>query len=343
MKHQVSASVIRLSQAETLKGIHAIKEFFQKELSDILRLQAVPAPMIVEPGSGLQDDLNGVEEPVKFSPKDFPGEEIQVVQSLAKWKRRGLRDFKVPEGEGIVADMRALRPDEVVGPLHSIFVDQWDWEKHIREEDRSVGYLKRTVREIFKAMKRAEAMVAEMYPQIQPILPDQIEFIHSEELASWYPELSPKEREAKAAKEFGAIFVIGIGGPLGSGPEHDGRAPDYDDWSTISEEGRAGLNGDIIVWHPGLEIPFELSSMGIRVDGEALIRQLEIRGATYRMAYPFHQDVLHRRVPFSIGGGIGQSRLCMFLLRKRHIGEVQSSLWPDSVRSGCADEGIELL
>ena len=267
----------------------------------------------------------------------------EVVHSLAKWKRVKLAQMGIRPGRGIYTDMNALRPDEELDNLHSIYVDQWDWEKVIRREDRHLGFLKQTVRRIYEAIKVTENKLFVEFPQIVPELPEEIHFVHAEELVQLYPGLNPKERENEIVRRWGAVFIIGIGGVLSDGAPHDGRAADYDDWSSPNEEGFKGLNGDILVWNNVLQRPFELSSMGIRVDEEALRRQLEIKGESAKAELPFHRSLLAGELPCTIGGGIGQSRLCMFLLRKAHIGEIQSSIWPDEMVRRCRDAGINLV
>lgn len=332
-----------LDKIKTEEAIELVKSTFMQELCQELNLSKVSAPVVVLKGTGINDDLNDLERPVDFPIKDMNERRAEVVHSLAKWKRLRLKEYAVPEGKGIVTDMRALRPDEVLSPLHSIYVDQFDWEKHIPTTARTLEELKMTVEKIYAALKKTEAKIFKVYPEVFPQLPPKITFIHSEELLEKYPTLSPKEREDAAAKEHGAIFLIGIGGALGNGQKHDGRAPDYDDWSTRTQEGKAGLNGDIIVWNATLGHSFELSSMGIRVDKVALLRQLELEGCLERKALYFHKLLLEEALPQSIGGGIGQSRLAMLLLKKRHIGEVQVSIWSDAIRAQAAREGIQLL
>jgi aspartate--ammonia ligase len=294
-------------------------------------------------GTGVNDDLNGIERPVSFAIKDMDDSIAEVVHSLAKWKRMMLRDYDIRTGYGIYTDMNALRPDEELDNLHSIYVDQWDWEIAINPEQRNLVFLKSIVLRIYEAMKRTEFLIYEYYPEIEPILPSEIKFIHSEELLQKYPDLPPKERENRIAKEYGAVFIIGIGGDLSNGQPHDGRAPDYDDWSSSNSENFVGLNGDIIVWNPVLEMAFELSSMGIRVDKKALEKQLKMKSCEDRKALLFHRRLLNGDLPESAGGGIGQSRLCMFLLRKAHIGEIQSSIWPGEMMDHCKKSGILLI
>jgi len=332
-----------LDMRQTEQGIKLIKEFFQQNLSTELRLRRVTAPLFVLQGLGINDDLNGVERAVTFPIKDLGDARAEVVHSLAKWKRLTLAEYEVEPGYGIYTDMNAIRADEELDNLHSLYVDQWDWEAVIRREDRTLAFLKNIVERIYAAIRRTEYLVCESYPQIKPFLPEQIHFIHAEELLEMYPDKTAKEREDAICKKYGAVFVIGIGGKLANGEKHDGRAPDYDDWSTVAEDGRKGLNGDILIWYPVLGRSFELSSMGIRVDKESLLRQLEIEGQQQREKLYFHQQLLNDRLPLSIGGGIGQSRLCMVLLHKAHIGEIQASIWPDSMREECKKMGMPLI
>ena len=332
-----------LDMRQTEQGIKLIKEFFQQNLSTELRLRRVTATLFVLQGLGINDDLNGVERAVTFPIKDLGDARAEVVHSLAKWKRLTLAEYEVEPGYGIYTDMNAIRADEELDNLHSLYVDQWDWEAVIRREDRTLAFLKNIVERIYAAIRRTEYLVCESYPQIKPFLPEQIHFIHAEELLEMYPNKTPKEREDAICKKYGAVFVIGIGGKLANGEKHDGRAPDYDDWSTVAEDGRKGLNGDILIWYPVLGRSFELSSMGIRVDKESLLRQLEIEGQQQREKLYFHQQLLNDRLPLSIGGGIGQSRLCMVLLHKAHIGEIQASIWPDNMREECKKMGMPLI
>ena len=332
-----------LDMRQTEQGIKLIKEFFQQNLSTELRLRRVTAPLFVLQGLGINDDLNGVERAVTFPIKDLNDARAEVVHSLAKWKRLTLAEYEVEPGYGIYTDMNAIRADEELDNLHSLYVDQWDWEAVIRKEDRTLVFLKNIVKRIYAAIRRTEYLVCESYPQIKPFLPEKIHFIHAEELLEMYPDKTPKEREDAICKKYGAVFVIGIGGKLANGEKHDGRAPDYDDWSTVAEDGRKGLNGDILIWYPVLGRSFELSSMGIRVNKESLLRQLEIEGQQQREKLYFHQQLLNDRLPLSIGGGIGQSRLCMVLLHKAHIGEIQASIWPDSMREKCKKMGMPLI
>jgi len=318
---------------QTEKAIKAVKDMFQTNLSAQLALLRVTAPMIVPSGQGLNDDLNGVERPVRFPVKSLDDAPAEVVHSLAKWKRLKLAALGVEPGRGIYTDMNALRPDEELDNIHSIYVDQWDWEKVMLDSERTTEFLRRTVRRIYEAVKVTENKLYVEFPQIVPRLPDEIFFISSEELLQRYPGLPPKERENAITKEYGAVFIQGIGGLLSNGEPHDGRAADYDDWS---------LNGDILLWNPVLESAFEISSMGIRVDAPALHRQLAARGQLDKEKLYFHRLLLEGRLPQTIGGGIGQSRLCMFLLRKAHIGEIQSSIWPAEMLRACRDAGIFL-
>lgn len=315
------------------RAIKAVKDMFQQNLSAQLALLRVTAPMIVLNGTGINDDLNGVERPVSFPIKSMGEARAEVVHSLAKWKRVKLSQLGTKPGRGIYTDMNALRPDEDLDNLHSIYVDQWDWERVIRPEDRNLDYLKATVRRIYEAIKVTENRLYVEFSQIEPILPDDIFFISSEELLQLYPKLSPRERETEICRLHKAVFVIGIGGKLSDGTIHDGRAADYDDWQ---------LNGDILLWNPILESAFEVSSMGIRVSPESLRRQLAIKGESAKESLWFHKNLLEGRLPQTIGGGIGQSRLCMFLLRKAHIGEIQCSIWPEEMRAECARAGIIL-
>lgn len=327
---------------QTEKAIKAVKDMFQDNLSAQLALLRVTAPMTVLSGTGINDDLNGVERPVRFPVLSLDERQAEVVHSLAKWKRLKLAELGIAPGRGIYTDMNALRPDEELDNLHSIYVDQWDWEKVIRPEDRTLDFLKRTVRRIYEAVKVTENKLYVEFPQLVPALPDDIYFIHAEELLQKYPTLSPKERENAIVREHKAVFIIGIGGKLSDGSIHDGRAADYDDWSTPNSDGYEGLNGDILLWNPVLESAFEISSMGIRVNPEAMLRQLKERGQEAKKDLYFHRRLIAGELPQTIGGGIGQSRLCMYLLRKAHIGEIQSSIWPEAMREACHQAGIEL-
>ncbi len=333
-------SILDVTQTE--QAIKQIKDFFQLNLSSELRLRRVTAPLFVKKGTGINDDLNGIEAPVSFPIKDM-GEVAEIVQSLAKWKRLVLADLNIMEGFGIYTDMNAIRPDETLSNMHSLYVDQWDWERTITASDRNLDFLKYVVKKIYAAMVRTEYFVSENYLDIEPELPENITFVHTVDLAEKYPDLTPREREDAEAKKHGAIFIIGIGGEMAKGEVHDGRAPDYDDWSTVTGNGRKGLNGDIVVWNSILQRSFELSSMGIRVDKEGLLRQLKITGTEERKELMWHKMLLNDELPLSIGGGIGQSRLCMYFLRKAHIGEIQSSIWPDDMIAKCKANGIHLL
>ncbi|NBC83858.1 MAG: aspartate--ammonia ligase [Bacteroidetes bacterium] len=332
-----------LNVHETEQAIKLIKDTFQDNLSSSLRLRRVTAPLFVLKGTGINDDLNGVERKVTFPIKDLNEADAEVVNSLAKWKRMALAEYDIPQGYGLYTDMNAIRPDEELDNIHSLYVDQWDWELNISPQQRNLAFLKSIVEELYEVLKRTEFVIYEHYPELTPILPDSIKFIHSEDLLADYPDLSPKEREAAVVKEHGAVFVIGIGGKLANAEPHDGRAPDYDDWSTTTTPGHKGLNGDILLWNPILKIAFEISSMGIRVDREALLEQLNISGAEERKAYMFHKKLLNEDLPLSLGGGIGQSRLCMYFLRKAHIGEIQTSIWTEEMINTCKQKGIFLL
>ena len=323
----------KLSDFETQKAISLIKDKFSAELCDSLDLTRVTAPLFVKTESGLNDNLNGVERPVSFDILDT-GEIAEVVHSLAKWKRLALHKYGFPMHTGLYTDMNAIRRDEECDNIHSIYVDQWDWEKIITAEDRNEEYLKATVRSIFGALKRTAEAVCKEYPQIENYLPEHIAFVTSQELLDRYPNLTAKQREYEAAKEYGAVFIMQIGGLLSNGEKHDGRAPDYDDWT---------LNGDILLYNKVLDSAFEISSMGIRVDREALIRQLKAKNAEDRLEFEFHKMLLNGALPLTVGGGIGQSRLCMYLLHKAHVGEVQVSIWPEKEIAKCKKMGINLL
>lgn len=332
-----------LDTKQTEQGIKLIKEFFQQNLSTELRLRRVTAPLFVLKGLGINDDLNGVERAVTFPIKDLDDARAEVVHSLAKWKRLTLAEYGIERGYGIYTDMNAIRADEELDNTHSLYVDQWDWEAVIAPEDRTVAFLKDVVTRIYAAIRRTEYLVCETYPQIKPFLAEKIHFIHSEELLRMYPDKTPKEREDAICEAYGAVFIIGIGGVLANGEKHDGRAPDYDDWSTVAEDGRKGLNGDILIWDNVLGHSIELSSMGIRVDKESLLRQLKLEKQEQREQLFFHQQLLNGRLPLSIGGGIGQSRLCMVLLHKGHVGEIQASIWPEDMRRQCLQMGMPLI
>lgn len=323
-----------LSLMETQRAIKKIKDYFQQELAYGLKLRRVSAPLLVDPSKGLNDNLSGVERTVAFTIKDMDEMVAEVPQSLAKWKRGALARYEIEPGHGIYTDMNALRRDEVLDNMHSVYVDQWDWEQVIRKEDRNEEYLKETVTIIYNAMKNLGDYVNRLYREIKTELPNEIFFITSQELEDIYPDLTSQERENAICKEKRAVFIMKIGGKLKSGKKHDGRAPDYDDWE---------LNGDIILWNDILGCAFELSSMGIRVDKEAMLRQLKEANAMDRADMEFHQGIINETLPLSIGGGIGQSRLCMYFLRKAHIGEVQSSIWSDEMMKSCWDKGIYIL
>ncbi len=328
---------------KTEEAISFVKETFEKLLMKQLNLKKVSSPLAVMDGTGINDDLNGIERPVSFPVKALDEQRAVVVHSLAKWKRLRLKQLGISPEAGILTDMRALRPDEDYTRYHSVYVDQWDWEMVIEKRQRDLLTLKSKVSKIYECLKETELQVSKKYPEIEAILPERIKFIHAEELLKRFPDLSPKEREHAIAKVFGAVFIIGIGGKLTDGEPHDGRAPDYDDWSTENEDGFKGLNGDILVWHPVLKSAFELSSMGIRVDKDALFYQLRERACLERVELMFHKTLLADQLPQSIGGGIGQSRVCMFMLRKSHIGEVQVGIWPEEEKQLLYDAGVVLL
>lgn len=324
----------RLGIRETEVAIKYVKDFFERELSNQLNLTRVSAPLFVAPESGLNDTLNGVERPVSFGILEQEDREVEIVHSLAKWKRYALKRYGFKHGEGLYTDMNAIRRDEETDNIHSIFVDQWDWEKIIYKDERNKDVLKKIVRRVYKALRNTEQFMSEKYGFIHLFLPEEIIFLTTQELEDMYPQLSPKEREYEITKLKGAVFLMQIGGTLASGEVHDGRAPDYDDWN---------LNGDILVYYPVLDIALELSSMGIRVDEKALMHQLEVRNMTQRAELPFQKALLNGQLPYTVGGGIGQSRICMFFLRKAHIGEVQSSFWPPEMETELSRHGIELL
>lgn len=324
----------RLTVRETQDAIKYIRDTFQKELGREMNLERISAPLFVEKSSGLNDNLNGVERPVQFDMAAIPGETMEVVHSLAKWKRLALKEYGFMPGEGLYTNMNAIRRDEELDNLHSCYVDQWDWEMVITREQRTVETLKEVVRNIFKIIKHMEHEVWYKYPQAVKKLPDDIFFITSEELLAMYPDLSAKERENRITREHGCVFLMQIGDKLANGEPHDGRAPDYDDWK---------LNGDILFWFDTLQCALEISSMGIRVDEKALEEQLKKAGCEDRKGLPYHQTLLKGELPCTIGGGIGQSRLCMLLLDRAHIGEVQASIWPDAMRRACREHNIILL
>jgi aspartate--ammonia ligase len=319
---------------ETEIGIKYVKDYFERELAKQLNLTRVSAPLFVKPETGLNDNLNGVERPVSFGIKEQNEAVVEIVHSLAKWKRQALKRYGFPMGEGLYTDMNAIRRDEETDNIHSIYVDQWDWEMVIEKSSRNVDTLKSIVNRVYNALRNTEKYMACLYDHIEEILPKQISFVTSQELEDRFPKLTPKEREYEIAKEKGAVFIMQIGGALTSGERHDGRAPDYDDWK---------LNGDIIVYYPVLDIALELSSMGIRVDENSLQEQLKISGCMDRAELPFQKALINRELPYTIGGGIGQSRICMFYLRKAHIGEVQSSVWPADVMEEAEKKGLPLL
>lgn len=319
---------------DTQKAIKEVKDYFEHALSDALNLTRVSAPLFVTPESGLNDNLNGVERPVKFGIKEQGDKEVEIVHSLAKWKRMALQKYGFKKGEGLYTDMTAIRRDEDTDNLHSIYVDQWDWEKIIDKSERNIDTLKETVFRIYMAIKQTEYYICGKYHFMDPFLPNEITFVTTQELEDRWPDKTPKERENEITKEKGAVFLMKIGGPLLSGEPHDGRAPDYDDWN---------LNGDILVYYPILGISLELSSMGIRVDEEALAAQLKIAGCEERANLPFQKAILEQKMPYTIGGGIGQSRICMFFLQRAHIGEVQSSLWPDELYDLAFEHNVNIL
>jgi len=322
-----------LNVRQTQIAIKKVKDFFERDLAIQLDLTRVSAPLFVPRNSGLNDTLNGTERAVSFDIRGIEGD-VEIVHSLAKWKRFALKEYGFARDEGLYTDMNAIRRDEDADNIHSVFVDQWDWERIISKEERTMETLKSTVKKIYAALRHTEKHVADDYAFASRLLPEKITFITTQELEDRYPDLTAKQREYEAAKEYGAIFLMQIGGALKSGKPHDGRAPDYDDWS---------LNGDIIVYYEILDIALELSSMGIRVDEEALARQLKIRGCEDRLALSFHKALMNGELPYTIGGGIGQSRICMFFLHKAHIGEVQASIWSDETRRACEEAGITLL
>ncbi|MDR3260240.1 MAG: aspartate--ammonia ligase [Tannerella sp.] len=331
-----------LAPDEMEQAIKALKQLFQDELAKKLNLRRVTAPLFVFSGTGINDDLNGVERAVSFPVKDIDNRKAEIVHSLAKWKRLKLGAYKIPAGSGLYTDMNAIRADEELDNIHSLYVDQWDWERTVRTEDRNLVFLKEIVDHIYTVVKTVEKETLGLIPQVEPFLPEKITYLHSEDLLAEYPTLSPRERENEATRKYGAIFVIGIGSKLADGKKHDGRAPDYDDWSTPTDKDHRGLNGDIILWNPVLDSSFEISSMGIRVDKPALLRQLELENCPERATLTFHKALLNDELPLSIGGGIGQSRLCMYFLRCAHIGEVQASLWPDEMIEKCKANHIIL-
>jgi aspartate--ammonia ligase len=334
---------LRQNLRETEKAIKMINDHFQVGLAQVLNLSRVTAPILVPGATGINDHLTGTEKPVSFRIKALDSE-AEIVQSLAKWKRLALGDYAFEHGEGLYTDMNAIRPDEVLDNLHSIYVDQWDWERIITAEERSIPFLKGIVRDIYDVILDTEGYVCDAYPSLPaPYLPDEITFIHSEDLQARYPDLSPREREDAICRREGAVFVIGIGAILSDGQPHDERAADYDDWSSETSDGKRGLNGDLLVWYPLLDCAMELSSMGIRVDKESLLTQLEIKDEMEKLDLYFHRKLMADQLPLTIGGGIGQSRLCMLFLRRAHVGEVQASLWPEQMIEACEEHGIFLL
>ncbi len=324
----------KLTLRDTEIAIKKVKDYFENALARELNLTRVSAPLFVKPETGLNDNLNGVERPVGFDVKAVAGSECEIVQSLAKWKRMALKKYGFHPGEGLYTDMNAIRRDEDLDNLHSIYVDQWDWEKIISKEERTIDTLKAVVNRIYHVFLETEEYICNLYPVLERILPKEIHFISTQELEDKFPNLTPKERENIIAKEKGAVFLTQIGKTLGSGIKHDGRAPDYDDWE---------LNGDIIFWYPVLDLALEVSSMGIRVDENSLVSQLKKAGCEERLNFQFHQDLLAGNLPYTIGGGIGQSRICMFFLKKAHVGEVQSSVWPKEMAEDCIKAKIALL
>ncbi|MGP1587313.1 MAG: aspartate--ammonia ligase [Treponemataceae bacterium] len=332
-----------LSVRETEHAIIDIKNFFQLALSTELNLTRVTAPLFVKQGTGLNDDLNGTERAVNFPVKDMNDTRLEIVHSLAKWKRVKVTDLNCDSGFGIYTDMNAIRADEELDNIHSLYVDQWDWEIAIKDEERNLAYLKDVVCKIYRCIKRTEFFLFDRYPELNPILPENITFVFADDLQKQFPSATPKERENIVAQKYKAVFIIGIGGKLPDGSIHDGRAPDYDDWITETENGHRGLNGDLLVWNPILGSVFELSSMGIRVNPESLKAQLEQRQCMERSKLYFHSKLLAGQLKQTLGGGIGQSRLCMYLLRKAHIGETQASIWPEDVVAQCKKSGIHLL
>lgn len=327
---------------QTERSIALVKQTFSKKLCDTLNLYPISSPMIVKEGTGINDDLSGIERAVSFPVKFLNDNRAVVVHSLAKWKRIRLQELNLDPLEGILTDMKALRPDEETSDIHSIYVDQWDWELAITKEHRTVNFLKDVVQRIYKSLKQTEELIFQELG-ITPTLPKELTFIHAQQVLDKYPNLSPKQREHAITKDFGAVFIIGIGANLSNGKPHDKRSADYDDWSTKNEDGYLGLNGDLLVWDELREKSIELSSMGIRVDKQALIHQLEQESLQERSNLFYHDLLLKDKLPLCIGGGLGQSRICMFLLKKRHIGEVQASIWPQHVKQDAISKGIHLL
>ncbi|KEO74186.1 aspartate--ammonia ligase [Anditalea andensis] len=332
-----------LDRLETESALEFIKYHFPKILGNKLDLSKISSPLAIMDGTGINDDLNGIERPVNFPIKNQQDKKAVVIHSLAKWKRWQLKELDIPAGKGIITDMRALRPDEDYTPIHSLYVDQWDWEKHILPSHRNLTFLKDTVTRVYAALKETEMMIHDTFKALHPVLPEAITFIQTEDLLAQYPDLTPKEREQKVAERYGAVFLIGIGAKLSNGEAHDSRASDYDDWSSSTEEGYFGINGDILLWNPVLNQSFEISSMGVRVDAASLAHQMKISYTEQRKKLFFHKNLLEGKLPESIGGGIGQSRVCMFLLKKTHIGEVQAGIWPEEIIHSCKDLGINLM
>lgn len=332
-----------LGLRETEKAIKFIKGNFQDRLAEELNLTRVSAPILVLRKTGINDYLTGKEKPIRFKVLNM-NEEAEIVQALTKWKRVAIADYGFSQGEGLYTDMNAIRPDEILDNLHSVYVDQWDWERIVSKDERNLNFLKFIVTKIYKVIREMEKLICERFEELRaPLLPEEIHFIHSEDLLEVYPDLSPDEREDEICRKKGAVFVIGVGAELKDGKPHDERAADYDDWTTETGKGRRGLNGDILVWYPLLQCAFELSSMGIRVDKDSLLEQLEIKGEQDNVGLYFHRRLLQEELPLTIGGGIGQSRLCMLYLKKAHIGEVQSSVWPDDMINKCKESKIFLL
>ncbi len=327
----------------TLQAVARVDDTFRRIFAETLDLTKVPAQLFVAPECALNDDLETNLRPVTFSIDSMEGRKAEIVRSLSKWKRVKLKEYGFPEGRGLLAETKAIRVDDVPDNIHSVFVDQWDWERRIRREDRTLDFLQEIVRKIYRTLRELENFVCGAYPPITPYLPEEIVFFHAEELLRQYPTLDPAQREFEVVQKFGAVFVIGIGDVLSDGRKHGERNPDCDDWSTPCGNGFHGLNGDLFLWNPVLRSPMEISSMGIRVDETALQRQLFLCDCEHFLEWPFHRAVSEERLPLSIGGGIGQSRLCMFMLRKAHIGEIQASLWPDETLRDCSRNGIPLL
>jgi len=332
-----------LNQKQTEKAIKFVKDTFERELSGELKLSRVTSPLFVPKGSGINDDLNGIERPVRFEIGNLNDRVMEIVHSLAKWKRMALADYDFQPKTGLYTDMNAIRPDDLMDAIHSLYVDQWDWELVMADDERNLDFLKKIVSKVYEALKRTQFLVSEQFPSNYPILPEEIVFIHSEDAQKEFPNLSPEEREKVLAKKYGAIFMIGIGNKLADGVKHGGRAPDYDDWSTPTDDIHNGLNGDIIVWDYVREDSLELSSMGIRVDNETLNRQLALENAEDRKELYWHKRLLNNEFPQTIGGGIGQSRICMFILNKAHIGEVQASVWDEETLAASKERNIPLM